>query len=232
MLLGLPKNKEKIISYDWSRTNNIFNVLLAQQLPKKSTNIVDLLMPKQNFDILRVRRFVSGFCPRNQGHSSVGGRWWLFFLLMFLYYFDDMVMFSLSFDSKKSEVLMLKDLFVGALSSQRLLVSNFDDMTVTSMTWWGRPWGTRSHRGVMTWRKPKTSSKSVYQIQCTLAPLPDCILKIVKRSIYQFKWRGTLARARTSECVTFVRDNAAIMASRHPTFPPRSWRRPRLIFQH
>ena len=57
-----------------------------------------------------------------------------FFLLMFLYYFDDMVMFSLSFDSKKSEVLMLKDLFVGALSSQRLLVSNFDDMTVTSMT--------------------------------------------------------------------------------------------------
>ena len=44
------------------------------------------------------------------------------------------LMFSLSFDSKKSEVLMLKDLFVGALSSQRLLVSNFDDMTVTSMT--------------------------------------------------------------------------------------------------
>ena len=46
MLLGLPKNTEKNLSYDWSRTNNIFNILLVQQLPKISANIYDKLLPK------------------------------------------------------------------------------------------------------------------------------------------------------------------------------------------
>ena len=65
MLLGLPKNTEKNLSYDWSRTNNIFNMLLVQQLPKISANIYDMgvvqQLPKTSaniYDLLLPKKYL------------------------------------------------------------------------------------------------------------------------------------------------------------------------------
>ena len=86
MLLGLPKNTEKNLSYDWSRTNNIFNILLVQQLPKISANISDMLLPKMSLIFSGCADLCQAFARETKGTavSVEGGGFFSCHVLIFL----------------------------------------------------------------------------------------------------------------------------------------------------